>query len=112
MLLIWAMFRAISHIALHIIVPGAVARYTYAEKWKKAWAIMVSVMIVDLDHLLANPVYDPDRCGIGFHPLHSYLAISVYVILMLMPKTRIVGLGLVIHMLLDGFDCIWMLLDN
>ena len=40
--------------------------------------IMVSTMVIDLDHLLANPVYGPQRCGIGFHPLHSYLAIVVY----------------------------------
>jgi hypothetical protein len=106
------MFRSIIHIALHIIVPGAVARYKYAGQWKRVWAIMVSAIIVDLDHLLANPVYDPNRCGIGFHPLHSYLAIGAYVVLTVIPKTRIIGLGLVIHMFLDGLDCIWMLSGN
>ena len=27
-------------------------------------------MMVDLDHLIADPIFDPQRC-IGFHPLHS-----------------------------------------
>jgi len=67
---------------------------------------MVSTMVVDLDHLLANPVYDPLRCGIGFHPLHSYLAIVVYLAMVILPKIRILAIGLIIHMLLDGIDCI------
>ena len=62
-------------------------------------------MVVDLDHLLAVPIYDPNRCSIGFHPLHSYYAIGVYVILLFFPKTRLVGIGLVIHMILDYIDC-------
>lgn len=66
---------------------------------------MMATMAVDLDHLLAVPVYDPNRCSIGYHPLHSYYAIGVYVILLFFPKTRIVGLGLVIHMILDYLDC-------
>lgn len=64
-------------------------------------------MLVDLDHLLADPIYDPDRCSIGFHPLHSYPAILIYVIMLFFPKTRIVGLGLVMHMILDYLDCLY-----
>ena len=66
---------------------------------------MMATMVVDLDHLLAVPIYDPNRCSIGYHPLHSYYAIGVYVILLFFPKTRIVGVGLVIHMILDYLDC-------
>ena len=55
---------------------------------------MLLTMVVDLDHLLATPVYDPDRCGIGFHPLHSSVAIGVYGILALIPASRVVGVGL------------------
>ena len=28
---------------------------------------MLTTMLIDLDHLLANPVFDPDRCSINFH---------------------------------------------
>ena len=69
---------------------------------------MVLTMMVDIDHLLASPIYDPDRCGIGFHPLHSYPAIAIYVVLAVAAKTRIAGIGLLLHMALDGLDCFWM----
>jgi hypothetical protein len=62
-------------------------------------------MLVDLDHLLANPIFDPNRCSIGFHFLHSYYAILIYVTLLLFPKSRIVAIGLLLHMLTDYLDC-------
>ena len=102
------MLRPILHIVLHFLVPGALARWAFAEKWKFAWGIMVLTMLVDIDHLLASPIYDPNRCGIGFHPLHSYLAIAVYAVLAVAVKTRIAGIGLLVHMALDGLDCFWM----
>ena len=69
---------------------------------------MFSTMLVDLDHLLADPIYDPNRCGIGFHPLHSYPAIAVYGVLLVPRMSRLVALGLVIHMALDALDCVQM----
>jgi len=66
---------------------------------------MMLTMVVDVDHLLADPIYDPNRCSIGFHPLHRLLPIGVYAVMCLFPKTRVVGLGLLIHMILDGIDC-------
>ena len=103
---------SIVHIVLHFIVPLAVARVAFAHRWKKAWLIMVLTMAVDLDHLLANPIYDPSRCSIGFHPLHAYPAIAVYLILSAIPGTRLVGVGLIIHMALDGIDCFRMTLGG
>ncbi len=102
------MIRPITHLILHFIVPGIAARWGFKEQWKKAWAIMLATMIVDLDHLLASPVFDPNRCSIGFHPLHSYPAILCYLAMALIPKSRIIGVGLLIHMALDGIDCLWM----
>lgn len=66
---------------------------------------MIATMAVDLDHLLANPIYDPNRCSIGFHPLHSYIAIGVYLLLLIFPRIRIIAIGLLIHMALDYVDC-------
>ncbi|AOM80500.1 MULTISPECIES: DUF6122 family protein [Pedobacter] len=93
------------HIFLHFLVPAIVAVVFFRKTLLKAWLIMMATMVVDLDHLLAVPIYDPNRCSIGFHPLHSYYAIGVYVILLFFPKTRLVGIGLVIHMILDYIDC-------
>lgn len=67
-------------------------------------------MLVDLDHLLAVPMFDPDRCSIGFHPLHSELAITGYVLGMIFVKNKVIRLifiGLFFHMLTDFFDCLW-----
>ena len=66
---------------------------------------MVLTMVVDLDHLLASPIYDPNRCSINFHPLHSYPAILLYIMLAAFPKSRLVGLGLLLHMGIDLTDC-------
>lgn len=66
---------------------------------------MIATMAVDLDHFLANPIYDPNRCSIGFHPLHSYIAIGVYLLLLIFPRIRIIAIGLLIHMALDYLDC-------
>lgn len=67
--------------------------------------VMMLTMLVDLDHLLANPIYDPSRCSINFHPLHGFLPIFIYAIMSFIPKTRFIGIGLVIHMILDSIDC-------
>ena len=73
---------------------------------------MMVTMVVDLDHLFANPVYDHNRCSIGFHPLHSLWLQPLYVGLLIWPKTRVIGLGLVIHMILDLVDCGFMTLGG
>lgn len=93
------------HIALHFLVPGIVAAMFFRKIWLLAYLVMVATMLVDLDHLLAVPVYDPSRCSIGFHPLHQPVFIILYLMLCFVPKTRLVGLGLIVHMLLDTIDC-------
>jgi hypothetical protein len=100
-------FLPILHLALHILVPGIVAYLGFKKEWFRAWLIMCLTMLVDLDHLMAAPVYDPNRCGIGFHPLHSFSAIGAYLLILLVPKIRIIGIGLLLHMGLDYIDCIW-----
>ncbi len=67
---------------------------------------MMATMLVDIDHLLADPIYDPSRCSIGFHPLHHPLLFIVYGGLIAFPKVRFVGVGLIIHMFLDAIDCL------
>lgn len=93
------------HMILHIIVPLAVSIIFFRQNWKFSFMIMMLTMIVDVDHLLANPIYDPNRCSIGFHPLHQIIPIGAYCLLGLFPKTRLAGLGLLIHMGLDSIDC-------
>ena len=77
----------------------------YRKKWLAAYMIMAATLLIDLDHLLANPIYDPQRCSVGFHPLHGLLPILIYIALCFHRKTRLVGLGFVIHIGLDVIDC-------
>jgi len=95
------------HITLHFLVPALVALAFYRQRFVKTWLILIATLAVDIDHLLADPIYDPNRCSIGFHPLHTYPAIVIYVLMLFWLRTRIVGIGLVIHMALDFIDCIW-----
>lgn len=99
---------AFLHILLHFTIPGAVAGLAFRDKWLNSWLVMMSAMIIDVDHLLATPIFDPNRCGIGFHPLHSTTAIIAYPLLLLIPKLRILGIGLLIHIGLDALDCLRM----
>ncbi|HHE75110.1 MAG: hypothetical protein DRH90_12380 [Deltaproteobacteria bacterium] len=99
---------AILHILLHFAIPGVVAGLAFRDKWLTSWLVMMSSMIIDIDHLLANPIFDPNRCSIGFHPLHSTTAIILYPLLLLIPKLRLLGIGLLIHIGLDALDCLRM----
>lgn len=93
------------HILLHLIVPAMVVGLFFRREWRTAYLIMIGTMLVDLDHLLADPIYDPQRCSIGFHPLHSFWAIAIYFVLCFPKKSRYIGIGLMIHMALDSLDC-------
>jgi len=98
-----------THYSLHLLVPGLISWIFYKDTWKKSWLIFLSTMLVDLDHLLANPIFDPNRCSIGFHYLHSYIAITCYFISLFTVKNRtlkIVVLGIIFHMFTDYIDCI------
>ena len=93
------------HLALHFLVPAVITGIFYRKRWKTVYSLMMASMLVDLDHLLANPIYDPQRCSIGFHPLHEPWFIIVYALLCVSAKSRVIGIGLMIHMVLDSIDC-------
>ena len=87
---------------LHFFVPFVVAKICWRENWLRLFIIMMLTITVDLDHLLSDPIFDPNRCSLGFHTLHSWPAILVYLAGLLTPLVRIVASGLLIHMVLDG----------
>ncbi|WP_400078080.1 DUF6122 family protein [Winogradskyella sp. R77965] len=102
------MLQPMVHYSIHFGLPLVIALIFFKGHWLKAYGIMILGMLIDLDHLLANPIFDPNRCSINFHPLHSYYAIAVYLLLLLPKNTRLIGLGLVIHIIADIADCILM----
>ncbi len=103
------------HLVLHVLVPLFVAVVFFRRDWQRAFLLMMLTMLVDLDHLLADPIYDLSLIHVGFHLLHGFLPIACYFLLCFFKPTRYVGLGLCIHMLLDSIDCqvtngVWFLL--
>lgn len=95
------------HYFLHFVFPIFFAFIFYKKEWKKVYLLLLSTMLVDLDHLLATPIFDPNRCSIGFHPLHSYYAIIIYLLglFFLKGNYEIIAIGLLFHMFTDWQDC-------
>lgn len=101
--------RHIVHYSCHLLLPLIFARLIWKENWHNAGLIMLGTMLIDLDHLLADPVFDPDRCSIGFHPLHTWWAATLYLALLAIPswKWRAVSVGCFLHLGTDSID--WLL---
>ncbi len=102
------MIRPILHYGFHFILPLLIAVLFFPKQWKKTYILFIAAMLIDIDHIIADPIFDPNRCSIGYHPLHSYYAIAVYGILSFFSKTRIIGLALIWHILTDYLDCFMM----
>ena len=103
-----SVIQLILHYSLHFLFPFLIAWIFYREKWLKVGLIMVSTMLVYLDHLLASPIFDPIRCSINYHFFPTYCAIGFYAILLFSPKSRIVAIGLLLHVATDFQDCLWI----
>ncbi len=104
-------FQNVLHYFLHFGFPFIIALILWREKWLRAGLIMISTIIIDVDHFWANLVFEACRCSIGFHPFHSIPVILLYPIFIIFPKTRLIGLGLTFHILTDGIDCLIMKLN-
>lgn len=117
--------RPILHLILHVLVPFITAKWLtrtnttdnshisrqpikFTNSWQQAFLVMMLTMVIDIDHLLAEPIYQAGRCSINFHPLHTPIPIFIYFILCWPKKTRVIGIGLMIHMVLDSLDCAMM----
>ena len=97
------------HYFLHLIAPLFIAIIFFKKNWKKAYLIFIATMLVDLDHLFANPIFDSNRCSINFHPLHTFYAFGLYILLLFLARPlNIIGIGLVLHMITDLIDCLFM----
>jgi hypothetical protein len=101
--MVWVQY--IIHYSLHFIAPMGIAYTINKGRWKRIYLIFVSTMLIDLDHLLVTPIFEAKRCSIGFHPLHSCIAVGVYCVLLVFSKTRIFGIGFLFHILTDLIDC-------
>lgn len=101
--------RTFIHYFLHFGFPLLIALVFFKKDWKMAYLLFLATMLVDLDHLLASPIFQANRCSINFHPLHTYYAMIVYVAMLCFKKPiRILGIGLLFHMVTDYVDCLMM----
>ncbi|MBT8260820.1 MAG: hypothetical protein KJN82_05860 [Bacteroidia bacterium] len=102
------MFQAFTHYGIHFFGPLLIALVFFKSKWKFAYLIMISTMLIDIDHLLTTPIFEANRCSINFHPLHSYFAIALYLGMLFIERFRILAIGLLVHILADTVDCLFM----
>ena len=97
------------HYSLHFAFPLFIAFVFFKKDWKKVYLILIMTMLVDLDHLVADPIFQADRCSINFHFLHTYYAMFIYVVSLFFRKPfNVIGIGLLFHMLTDYIDCLMM----
>ncbi len=73
--------------------------------WKNVCVQLLLASLIDLDHLSANPIYDPARCSINFHLLHSWYVWPVYVAGLFSKKYKYFFAAIIVHLILDYFDC-------
>lgn len=102
------MLRFILHYGIHFLVPIATAYFFFKDHRLKVALILLAGILLDIDHILASPIFDPMRCSINFHPLHSYWAILIYILMLFLKKTRIWGMAFLIHMVADVVDCLFI----
>lgn len=87
----------------------AAARARGVPAWRDVGLLFVPMAasnLMDADHLLADPIYDPARCSINFHPLHHALAMPAYALALLAARTRWLAVGVWTHLALDALDCV------
>ena len=105
------MLQTSIHYFLHFIFIGVIAYWYDQENWKRNYLILLGTMLVDIDHVFAEPLFDPNGCGINYHPLHTYYAIAIYILgsILVTHKTiRLIFIGLFFHMITDTIDCLFM----
>ncbi len=102
--------QPILHYGGHWLAPFVIAAVIWRGNWIRAGFVIAAGNLIDLDHLLADPIFDPNRCSIGFHLLHGWEAAVIYVLMLGVPKwwVRAFALGALWHLAVDYGDCVMM----
>lgn len=98
------------HYSGHFLFPFLIAWAFVKSEWLRFAGVMIAANLIDIDHLWAVPIYDPERCSIGFHTFHGWEAGLVYLALLLIPRwwARAFGAGALWHLMVDAGDCMAM----
>lgn len=101
--------QSIVHYFLHFGVPLFGALWLKPQKWFRITCLLWATMAIDLDHFFAWPdVFVADRCSLCAHPFHQPAIWPLYGLMLCWSRSRVLGIGLCLHMLADGLDCLWM----
>lgn len=106
------MLRTFVHYGLHFLAPWLLAYLWPHRPHRTVYLLLLSTMLIDIDHLLATPIFDPNRCSVGFHLLHSYPMIGLYMVMLFLPYQhlgwpwwiRVLAVGLLFHIFTDWQD--------
>ena len=104
--------RTLVHYGLHFVFQLVIALLWPRRRWTVVYLLLLSTMLIDVDHLLARPIFDPNRCSVGTHLLHSYPMVGLYVVMLFLPYERwglpwwlrVLAVGLTLHILTDWQD--------
>lgn len=100
--------RPFIHYGIHFALPFAIAGLWYRKRFTHALLILLGGILIDIDHLWASPLFDPERCSIGFHTFHQWPFIAAYLLLAIWPRTKLFGLAFLLHIAADMTDCFLM----
>ncbi|MEK6983336.1 MAG: DUF6122 family protein [Nanoarchaeota archaeon] len=95
-------------VLLALILALIFKKFRSKEEFKRMTLWFSASNLIDIDHLLTNPIYGPSRCGINFHPLHSWFMFPFYVGGLFYKKTKYLCIGILLHLALDSIDCVLM----
>lgn len=99
--------QTLLHYFLHLGFPLLIAWVAFPQRWRRAYLLLLATMLVDIDHLLATPIFQADRCSIQYHPLHTWPAMLGYTVMLFLKwPYRVLGIGLLWHMATDFIDCL------
>ncbi len=94
------------HIISNLVLIAIISFFDKKTPFKKIFLLVILSNFIDLDHIVANPVYDPSRCSINFHPLHSWYLFPVYLVGIFLKKYKYLFYGIILHLILDKIDCL------
>ncbi|WP_299318624.1 DUF6122 family protein [uncultured Porphyromonas sp.] len=115
------LLKLLAHYGLHLVAPYFLAALWPKRSRLRVYLLLLATMAIDLDHLLVRPIFDPERCSVGFHLLHSWPFVLLYALLCVLPYgrlgwpwwLRVLGVGLCLHIFTDWQDFVlWRLLDG
>ena len=66
------LLKLLAHYGLHLVAPYFLAALWPERSRLRVYLLLLATMVIDLDHLLVRPIFDPERCSVGFHLLHSW----------------------------------------